>query len=182
MLQLTLPVAKETREELFITLYKEVFPPAATFISKMGGSFDEAKDIFQDALVIYYEQSIAGKLKPAMNEHAYIFGIVKHLWLKKHRETRHVVPLSQEEELLAATVAEYKAPQTNRLMHYLEKTGKKCMDILQSFYYHKLPMVTIAARLGYSGSRSATVQKYKCLEKIRETIHQNTGSYEDFLD
>ena len=37
------------REELFISLYKKAFPLVARYVSKMGGSFDEAKDVFQDA-------------------------------------------------------------------------------------------------------------------------------------
>ena len=39
------------REEFFIQLYKKAFPVVAKYISRMGGSFDEAKDIFQDAFI-----------------------------------------------------------------------------------------------------------------------------------
>lgn len=45
-----------TREETFIKIYKVVFPPIASFVSKNGGSFEDARDVFQDALIIYYEK------------------------------------------------------------------------------------------------------------------------------
>jgi hypothetical protein len=32
------------------------------------------------------------------------------------------------------------------------------------------------------GVRSATVQKYKCMEKIRETIKDRSLVYEDFIE
>jgi len=56
------------------------------------------------------------------------------------------------------------------------------MDLLRSFYYDKMPLTTIASTYGYSGVRSATVQKYKCLEKVRETIKEKALAYEDFME
>jgi hypothetical protein len=43
-------------------------------------------------------------------------------------------------------------------------------------------MIDIAGRFGFSGERSATVQKFKCLEKVRDTIKSKSLSYEDFVE
>jgi hypothetical protein len=56
------------------------------------------------------------------------------------------------------------------------------MEILKAFYYDNLSANTIAGLFGYSGIRSATVQKYKCMEKVRETIKENSLAYEDFVE
>jgi hypothetical protein len=53
---------------------------------------------------------------------------------------------------------------------------------LKAFYYDNLPVNTIANLFGYSGERSATVQKYKCMEKVRETIKERSLAYEDFIE
>src|SRR5580698_6423439 len=71
------------REEFFIELYKKAFPIVAKFIANRGGNFNEAKDIFHDALVIYYEKNVAGSLPVNTNETAYLVGIAKHLWFKR---------------------------------------------------------------------------------------------------
>jgi hypothetical protein len=73
-------------------------------------------------------------------------------------------------------------PSESRVMHYLQTTGKKCMELLSAFYYDKLPMKQIAEVFGYAGERSVTVQKYKCLEKVRATVKQKALVYEDFVD
>jgi len=73
-------------------------------------------------------------------------------------------------------------PSGGKLMHYLETAGQKCMEMLKAFYYDNLPVKTIAGLFGFSGERSATVQKYKCMEKVRETIKQRSLTYEDFLE
>jgi hypothetical protein len=56
------------------------------------------------------------------------------------------------------------------------------MDLLRSFYYDHLPLADAAILFGFSGVRSATAQKYKCLEKVRETVKQNALAYEDFVE
>lgn len=165
------------REQLFIALYKSAFPAFARYVHKMGGSFDEANDIFQDALVIYYEKAIAG-FEANNSPKAYLLGISKYLWLHRFKENMLCTGLEGIDVNDEAEVQH----SAFRLMHYLETAGKKCMDLLRSFYYDDVPLDDIARKFGFSGVRSATVQKYKCLEKVRETIKQKSLSYADFID
>ncbi|HWD87803.1 MAG TPA: sigma factor [Mucilaginibacter sp.] len=165
----------EEREKLFITLYKDLFPAVARYVSKMGGTFDEAKDVFQDALVIWYEKAVEGTVN---HEKGYLIGIAKHLWLKRFRDNSKLLPmdgldLEMEEEI---------EPSESKILSFLQTAGKKCMDLLRSFYYEELPLADIAETFGFSGARSATVQKYKCLEKVREIVKEKALTYEDFVD
>ncbi|WP_317169427.1 RNA polymerase sigma factor [Mucilaginibacter humi] len=105
-------------------------------------------------------------------------GTAKHLWLKRYRQTSQNVPLG-DIDLFDDNVA---SPSNNRLMRFLETAGSKCMELLKGFYYDDLSLTEIADRFGYSGVRSATVQKYKCLEKVRETIKQKALVYDDFME
>ncbi len=166
------------REKLFISLYKSAFPAVAKYVSKMGGSFDEAKDVFQDALVIYYEKIASGTISFKTNEKAYLMGIAKHLWFRKYNTDSKQVPLDGFD----VEVEEDAQPSDRKILTFLQTAGKKCMDLLKSFYYDQLPLSDAAALFGFSGVRSATVQKYKCLEKVRETIKEKSLTYEDFLD
>jgi DNA-directed RNA polymerase specialized sigma24 family protein len=171
----------ERREALFIGLYKKAFPAVAKYISRMGGSFDEAKDVFQDALVVYYERTTAANLSLNMNigATAYLVGTAKYLWIKRYKENCQNISLDGID--IAFSEPE-ENPSNSRLMHFLETAGKKCMELLKSFYYDQLPLADAATLFGFSGVRSATVQKYKCLEKVRETIKEKSLIYEDFLD
>ena len=168
----------EQREKLFTSLYKNAFPIVARYVSKMGGTFDEAKDIFQDALVIYYEKSFECSFELKTNEKAYLLGIAKHLWLKQHRDNSKLTSVDgldiESEETAHAS--------DKKILNFLLTAGKKCMDLLRSFYYDGLQLADAAELFGFSGVRSATVQKYKCLEKVRETVKQKALTYEDFVD
>ncbi|TSD67373.1 sigma-70 family RNA polymerase sigma factor [Inquilinus sp. KBS0705] len=166
------------REKLIMELYKSTFPVVARHVAKMGGSFDDARDVFQDALVAYYEKVVNANI-PVQNDKGYLMGIAKHLWLKKIKNGQGNLPLTDSMDM--ADEPEQN-PSSAKVLHYLQSAGKKCMDLLSAFYYDKLPMHRVAELFGYSGERSVTVQKYKCLEKVRETVKQQALVYEDFID
>ncbi len=176
-----LKISPKIREAFFIELYKIAFPAVAKFVSKRGGSFDEAKDVFQDALVIYYEKSVAGAISISTSENAYLVGVAKHLWHKKFKDSNRNIAL---ENVLDGDLQDYGAEQLSedKILRFLETAGKKCMDMLKSFYYNKVSMEEFAESFRFGSVRSATVQKYKCLEKVRESVKEKSLTYEDFLE
>ena len=171
-------VNAHSRVAMITNLYEEVFPLVATYIQRKGGNLEMAKEVFQEAIVIYYEKLIGSDFKPEKDDKAYLIGIAKNRWLK------YCTTFFIHESLEYVEITEDKIPKplTQKLLHYLKQTGEKCMDVLQAFYYEKLNMMEIAERFGYTSERSATVQKYKCLEKVRNEVKRKSLNYEDFLD
>ena len=168
----------ESQNESIVRCYEEVFPAVARYVHHKGGDLELAREIFQDALVIYYEKTRFENFSPDSDDKSYLFGIAKKLWLKHHAKAKHSCALDdidiQEEH--------EREPLTQRLLKILKQSGEKCMDILQSYYYEKLNMKELADRYGYASERSATVQKYKCLEKVREEVKLKSMNYEDFFE
>jgi DNA-directed RNA polymerase specialized sigma24 family protein len=178
--QPTLDLSNVTeRENFFSALYERSFPYVATFVAHRGGSFQDAKDIFHDALVIFYEKIVGGKLPASISEERYILGIAKHLWLRKFKEDDKKVGLDETENTIAIP-GDYFGTSENRLISFLEITGKKCLTLLQAFYYDNLPLQKIKEALGFSTVHAVSVQKYKCIEKMRNAIQKKSMGYEDF--
>lgn len=169
------------RKVFFMQLYQQAFPLVAKYVHAMGGSFDEAKDVFQDALVIYYEKLATTGVTLQYSERSYILGIAKHCWAKKNKLNNRYTSLPDS---LQGIAMESNAGQSSaeKLLQLLHTSGQKCMELLRAFYYDKLPMHKLAARFGFSSERSATVQKYKCLEKVRDIVKDKSLTYEDFLE
>jgi DNA-directed RNA polymerase specialized sigma24 family protein len=165
------------REEFFITLYKKSFPTVAGYIARMGGSLEAAQDVFQDTLVIYYEKVAAGTAENIANENAYLFGIAKKLWLRRYdAESKNQLLDDDIEDVPQEIIS------NDKIISYLETAGKKCIELLKAYYYDHLPVGNIAILFGYSSTHSATVAKYKCLEKVRETVKQKSLTYADFIE
>lgn len=166
------------RGAFFMALYKKAFPNVARYIARMGGSLEEAQDIFQDALVIYYEKFASAQAEILVSEQAYLLGIAKKLWLQRYKATSKHQPLSDFD----IEVVPEEQLATGKILHYLETAGKKCMELLKAYYYDRLPVGNVVTLFGYSGTHSATVAKYKCLEKVRDTVKQKSLNYADFIE
>ena len=170
------------RAAFFEEVYESAFPAVAAFVNEMNGSYEDAKDIFQDALIIYYERVSDNRLIINVSAEKYIVGIAKHLWLRKFKEDKKKVSLDNFERALSIPVDFFPSVRTNRILQFLNASGNKCLDLLRGFYFEKISMKEIAKAFGYGSEHSASVQKYKCLEKIRETIKEKSVTYEDFFE
>ncbi|MBC7511396.1 MAG: sigma-70 family RNA polymerase sigma factor, partial [Ferruginibacter sp.] len=54
-----------------------------TFVLNNNGSADDARDIFQEAMVVLYEKSIATMFSLNCQLKTYIYSICRRLWLKR---------------------------------------------------------------------------------------------------
>lgn len=167
----------ENRTETIRKWYAETFPKFGKYVYQRGGTLDEAKELFQEAVIAYYEKLNTAEFTPLRSDEAYLFGIARKKWLKYHARKRHHEDFEQVDILQEAN----PIPNPQLLLNHLKKVGEKCLNILQAYYYENLSMNELASRFGYSSERSATVQKYKCLEKVRDEIKQKKMTYEDFL-
>lgn len=165
----------------FEALYEQAFQAVARFVSSRKGTLSDAFDIFHDALVIFQEKTETG-FRPATSPEAYVLGIAKHLWLHRFSKERLSVSLDDAEKDIALPEDYFPKVNDIRLLRFLEAAGKRCLELLHAFYYGRQPMDNIAGSMGFSTARSATVQKYKCIEKVRNTIKEKSLQYEDFLE
>jgi DNA-directed RNA polymerase specialized sigma24 family protein len=166
-------------DKRFEGLYEKAFLAFAKFASNRKTSYEDAKDIFHDAMVIYLEKSSDPGFRIHSSPEAYVVGISKHLWSRKFRRDRQQVSL--DEELAISIPADFFPSQKElSLLNFLERTGEKCMDLLQRFYFEKASLRDIATFLGYRTEHSAAVQKFKCIRKLRDVVKAKAIKYEDF--
>jgi len=158
----------DTLEEI----YEEIYPAVASFVSKMGGTAEDAKDIFHDALIIAFEKENIENLS------AYVVGVAKHLWLRKYKQD---IRFNDFEKNIAIPEEEHH-PVVSKLLRLIETAGKGCLDLLQAFYYEKRSAESIASEFRYSNAHSATVQKHKCLQRLRSFVKTRSLDYESFVE
>ena len=169
-------------EEKWRSIYKNTFPSAARWIASKGGTFEEAKDIFQETLIDIYEKSGWSDLNNIHNEKAFFFSVLKNKWYKYFSQKQLKVSLDEFDSGAYIQEDSVKQISESRLLSYLSKAGEKCMQLLSAFYFHKSSLQNIAGKFGFSGVRSATVQKHKCLQKVQISIREKSLNYEDFMD
>jgi RNA polymerase sigma factor (sigma-70 family) len=169
-------------EQEFEKLYRTTFPIVAKLVRRWNGSLQDAKDIFHDGLVLVMEKERANDISYKINREAYLVGICKHLWIRKFSKDISNVTLDDFEQTIAMPEDFHPTVNINSLLQFVASTGKRCLDLLQSVYFHASSIGEVAKDLGYGSDHSVSVQKYKCLEKIREQVKNKTITYEDFFE
>lgn len=151
------------------------FPKVCNYILANQGTEDEAKDVFQESVVILYEKAQAPSFELSSNANTYVFSVCKNIWYAKLRAKGKVTVSShlqddyfkQEEDQSTD-----KEEQYNQLDVIIDQLGEKCKSVLHRFYFLKQGMAEIADKLGYSSVNTAKTQKYKCLERAEKMAAQ----------
>ena len=157
----------------FEILYVEYFNMAKYFIVKNNGSLDEAKDVFQDSLIILFEKTKNPSFKLTCTLKTYIYSIVRNLWLKVLAKKKKNVSITDFEKYYKIEIEEYNTEKDNKIDKILEAIkllGEKCKKILTSFYFEKKKMNVIAIELGYTNAENAKNQKYKCMQQLKKLV------------
>ena len=159
----------------FVALYNHL-PTVAHLVRQNSGSKDDAKDLFQDALVIFHRKVRNGDLTLTASISTFLFAICRNLWREElRRRNRTLTNWKLEAEAdepadltaLLAREGEYSAAEKA-----LKSLGEKCLDVLQRFYVLHEPLQAIAKTLGFAGVGAAKTRKYKCLEAARRRYKQ----------
>lgn len=151
------------------------FPKVCNYIIANQGTEDEAKDVFQESVVIFYEKVQEDRFELSASINTYIFSVCKNIWFAKLRARGKVTSASnlqddffkQEEDQSINKEAQY-----NQLDLIIEQLGEKCKAVLHQFYFLKQSMAIITDKLGYSSENTAKTQKYKCLERAKKMVVQ----------
>lgn len=160
-------------------LYKTHYPMIEHFIITNAGTADEAKDIYQEAFIILYENLHTPDFKLTCKIKTYLYSVCRRLWLKRFAfKTKYYGELNDSEEFVMiddgeTAVAEENELKFNVMDEALQKLGEPCRTILEDYYIHNLTMTQIAEKMGYTNADNAKNQKYKCLtrlKKIAETL------------
>ena len=153
-------------------LYKTQYPMVAHFILSNSGTQDEAKDIFQETVLIFYEKIKDGSLTLTCQIKTYLYSVCRRLWLKKLAEknrfsgvidSENFISLENETELPEETEEKYAVME--RAMNML---GEPCRTLLEDFYINANSMQDITEKFGYTNADNAKNQKYKCLMRLKK--------------
>lgn len=159
------------QDRAFYKLYKD-YPKIEKLILSKGGSKEDAKDIFQEALLIFYQKARVERFKLSSSIGTYLYSVCHFLWkdeLIKRKGKKQVTfdfdySAEEEKEYQDALEREQKFQQIERV---LTQIGEKCLQLLKLFYYHGLKMKDIAPKMGLKSEKITKNQKYKCIERAK---------------
>lgn len=160
-------------------LYKDNYPSIAHFVLNNNGTEEEAKDIYQDSVIVFYEKIQNPSFELNCLVKTFLYSVARRLWLKKLSEKeRYVAKVTDFEDFLDFSDLEMQEADENELKfnqmeQALTQIGEPCRTILKDFYIYKHSMQDIAEKMGYTGTDNAKTQKYKCLQRLKKIFFKN---------
>jgi len=145
-------------------------------------TMEEAKDVFQQTIVIFYENIIYGKVTVISTQvKTYLFGIGKNKILELLRAKKKNMPQFEEGDIDIQHIfynepnAEYEEKLV-QMESSLALLGDPCKSILEHYYYHKKSMMEISEILDYKNRETVKNMKYKCLQRLKQIFKTEFNS------
>ncbi|HLZ86034.1 MAG TPA: sigma-70 family RNA polymerase sigma factor [Puia sp.] len=159
-------------------IYKQHYNMVQSLILSNNGYPDDARDIFQEAMIVLYEKARSGSFELNSQLKTYLYSVCRRLWLKRLNQQQR---FSSEVETLEETVPVEEElerhEQRNKDFQVMEQSlrglGEPCKSLLEAYYLEKRSMVEIAGDFGYTNADNAKNQKYKCLMRLKKIFSQS---------
>lgn len=154
-------------------LYQSQFPKIRKFVLDNNGDEDQAKDLFQEAFIAFWNNVKDNKFTPENGSAltGYLYQIAKNKWLDFLRSSQF-----KKTVLLQTEHDKIDEEEDNDWMQYrtlvaaeIKNLGDNCREILRRFYFAKESMELIAKAFQWTEA-TARNTKYRCIQRLREKV------------
>jgi RNA polymerase sigma factor (sigma-70 family) len=162
-------------------LYELNYPVIQSFILNNSGSADDARDVFQEAIMVLYQKVSSGNFELQSKILTYIYSVSRRIWLKKLQRMQRFGTLIEDHDEYLVVEEDLEEQQRkdeayNQMDKALSKLGEPCKSLIEAFYIQKKHMLEIADLFGYTNADNAKNQKYKCLMRLKKLFFKEFKS------
>lgn len=165
------------------TLYQQNYAMVQAFVINNNGTADDARDLFQEAMILLFEKAGSGNFELNCKIKTYLYSVCRRLWLKRLQQaSRYGTAVENLEEVIPVDEDLEEQEERNEAFLQMEKAmlhlGEPCKSLLEAYYVHKKQMIEIAEHFGYTNADNAKNQKYKCLMRLKKLFfaHYKNGT------
>lgn len=179
-----LTLLKVNSEALSI-VYKRHKKYCINFMKNMWNDFEAIQDIYQDAIIVLYENVQKPDFQLSCTIQTYLNSICRNQVLKRISfDNRYHVKKKDEEnsenEFFIDSVNDWfeevndvnegRVKVMKSILEEMKEVGSKCYEMMVMFFYQNKTMETIAQAMNYTNADNAKSQKYKCQEKFKSEV------------
>ena len=157
-------------------MYDKYFERECRWIIQHNGSREEAKDVFQDALMAIYESLQKPDYQITSQAGTFLHAICRNLWFKQLRDDRVLRKSTDEglelvEEEQAATALQLLG-QDHLYKKMFLKLSEQCQNLLKRFLEGQ-SMKQITEEMSLSSENYTKKRKHQCKSKLVELIKED---------
>ena len=160
-------------------LYKQYYRMMVNFVLKNNGTEEEAKDIYQDALIVFWEKVASGDFILTSKISTYLYSVVSNLWRKELVRKGRLV--SNDDTDIPINIHFGENEQVYAIHKCIANLSDTCQKVLSLYYFERASMSEIAEKLDFASSDTAKTKKYKCKKEL-DSMVLSMYKASDFLD
>lgn len=157
-------------------IYIKFAPKIQHLIVKMGGTTEDAKDVFQDALLIIFDKTKTPNFQLSVQFYTYLYSVCRIVFLKKINKNNRRKFINEtfklSSEIYDLDEAIFKLEKNKIYKDAWGKLSTKCQEVLE-LYYDGKSMNEIARTLGYKTSAYTRIVKLRCKDKLEALIKKD---------
>lgn len=170
--------------EALRAIYLAHYPATESYVLKNSGNVEEAKDLFQDVLLVVYQKLTSPGFVLTCQIGNYIYSISRRMWQKKLRDERPVAlhttgavdGLEQENlDLLIRRMQRYKLYEDK-----FAELGENCQKLLKLFLTGKSTQ-EVMEHFGFGSISYTKKRKCQCKAKLIKLIMEDPA-YKELTD
>lgn len=151
-------------------IYSENFPQIRHYVLLNSGNEYDAKDVFQESMILLYKKNQHPGLVLSCSLGTYLYSLCKFIWLRElSNRKKHVIIedegsniISDEKEIIDIL------ERNERLSLYREKyeeLSDDCKRILKMFL-NNIPIKEITQTMGYSSDQHTKNRRFRCKKAL----------------
>ena len=158
-------------ERVLKLIYRQHYQMITNMVVNNGGSLQEAKDVYQDAVIVLYEKLQDNRFELSCRIKTFLYSVSRNIWLKQLKARRkyegNILDATKLDEPLWQESVDTE-DQYQAMNLAMEALGEPCSSIMRDFYIHQSSMEDITEKFGYTNADNAKNQKYKCLKRLKK--------------
>lgn len=164
-------------KEILNRLYTTYFPMVLQLVLNNNGNEDDAKDVFQESVIVLYNKVKSGNFELNCKLKTFLYSVCRRLWLKRlNSQDRNHRNIEDFSDYLPVEDDLEKHEEKDRQFTMMEKAllqlGEPCKTIIEDYYIQNRSMQEICEKFGYTNADNAKTQKYKCLQRLKKLFFQ----------
>ncbi len=173
-----LDLIRKGDEQALVVLYNSNRKAIVSFVTRNNGSYDDAEDMLQEALMVLWERVRSGRFEYAAKLNTFIYGVVKNMWSRQLARKRKEMPTSVDPDMnpggeVSVLDELIEGEQAELVRDALEKLGEPCKRLLVLFYWEELSMGEIANRMGFANAETVKSKKYQCKKSLEKLLRES---------
>lgn len=165
-------------------VYRQHYAMITNMVMNNGGSLQEAKDVYQDAVIVLYEKLQDDQFELNCQIKTFLYSVSRNIWLKQLKVRKKFEGTIADTEEIPEQIWDSAMDSEDRyqaLALALASLGEPCSNIMRDFYINKSSMEEITEKFGYTNADNAKNQKYKCLKRLKKLFfsYYNNGGIAD---